>query len=128
MKLGPKEPKPPKPYTEIKSEYIRNKLENREFKKPEDRAYIHQLMEFEQYILGNFNPGYPYGMKFSSAQKKLEEEWKTIYKQLKPNKWKKKQKQQKRNKKKREEKLNQIIQQKEHELEQSRENWEKAKQ
>lgn len=127
MTTGPQATGPKKPYNEVKSDFIREKIKKKDFDNIKDREYVHALIAFEEYILGNFNPGYPGGMFFSSKKTELEEEYETIYKEIKPEKWEKKQKEKERKRKQRAKERQERIQKKRRELDKSRQQWEKVK-
>ncbi len=66
---------PSKPYDEIKSEFIKEIIKERQFELDSHRKYIKDLIFLERVILDEIKLKYPSGMKFNSIKNDYEEEY-----------------------------------------------------
>lgn len=80
---------PGKPYDDVKSEFIRERIAERQFELDRNRKYIKDLIYLEEWILGNINTGYCSGMKFKSIKSDYEEEYLKILQDLDEEKYQK---------------------------------------
>jgi len=60
---------PDKPYTEVKSEHIKEKIRNSDFDSIEERKEVNKLIFLEKKITGEINLGYPSGMLYTEIKK-----------------------------------------------------------
>lgn len=80
---------PSKPYDQVESEFIKKKISEGDFDDEEFRSYVDALVYLEEKVL-NGASGYCDGMRFSHTRKKLNEEYRLIYRELKPEKYREK--------------------------------------
>lgn len=80
---------PGKPYDEVKSEFIKDRIAERHFELESNREYIKNLIFLERVILDEIKLNYPSGMKFNSIKKDHEEEYLKILKELDEEKYQK---------------------------------------
>ena len=71
---------------EIKSEYIRNKINGMKWNK---RGHINDLIFFEKWVSSDGELGLSAGWKFDSLIKNFKKEFEIIYEELKPKEFKK---------------------------------------
>lgn len=76
-------------YGEIESDFIRRKISEGSFEDDDFREYIDSLVYLEDKIL-NGASGYCDGMKFSQVRKSLPEEYRAIYREVAPEKYREK--------------------------------------
>ncbi len=110
-------------YTEVKSKFIKEKLNKADWKR--DKEYIDDLIYIEKYILGKkFGLGVGYKMK--ALEGEYPEEYKTIFKELKPEIWEKIQEEREKEEKK--EKIEEEKEQKQQKslAQREKEDWIKA--
>ncbi len=111
-------------YTEIKSNFVKEKLKKADWKK--DKMYIDDLIDIEQHILGK-KRGIGMGYARIYFEDEYPKEFEEIYKELKPKIWERIQKENKKEAKK-----EKIEQEKERECKKSlaqkeKEDWDNAK-
>lgn len=75
---------PPKPYAEVKSEYIKSKIREGSFEDEEHRKYIHALIWLEKCVTEERPAGWPTGMMLSKITEKYSDELKIIRRELDP--------------------------------------------
>jgi hypothetical protein len=80
---------PGKPYDEVKSEFIRERIAERQFELDNNRKYIKDLIFLERVILDEITLKYPSGMKFNSIKNDHEEEYLKILQDLDEEKYQK---------------------------------------
>jgi hypothetical protein len=86
---------PDKPYTEVKSEFIKERISERNFELEDDREYISNLIFLERVILDEIQLGYPSGMKYNSIKNQHHEEYLKILEDLDEEKYRQEKKKQK---------------------------------
>ncbi len=113
---------PGKPYDEVKSEFISERIAERQFELDSHRKYIADLVYLERVILDEIQLGYPSGMKYNSIKNEHETEYMKILEELDPEKYKeeKKKQEQKQPAYKRTIKQNK-------EIKEAKQKWEKVK-
>ena len=113
---------PGKQYDKVKSEFIKERIAERQFELDGHRKYIKDLIYLEEWILGNINTGYCSGMKFKSIKSEYEEEYLEILKDLDEEKYQKE-------KQKKESKSPSYLNRptKKEELHEAKENWKEVK-
>ena len=113
---------PGKPYNEVKSEFIKERIAERQFELDAHRKYIKDLIFLERVILDEITLKYPSGMKFNSIKNDHEEEYLKILEDLDEEKYRKE-------KQKRENKLPSYIIRPsgDNKLQEAKENWRKVK-
>ena len=82
---------PSKPYDEVKSEFIKERISERQFELDSHREYIADLIYLEEWILGNINTGMSSGMKYKKIKSDHEEEYLKILEELDEEKYREKQ-------------------------------------
>ena len=80
---------PSKPYDEVKSEFIKERISERQFELDSHREYIADLIYLEEWILGNINTGMSSGMKYKKIKSDHEEEYLKILEELDEEKYEK---------------------------------------
>lgn len=80
---------PAKNYDEVESDFIRKKIQEGEFADEEFRSYVDALVYLEDKIL-NGASGYADGMRFHHTREKLQEEYRLIYREVAPEKYREK--------------------------------------
>ena len=80
---------PTKPYDQIESEFIQQKISEGDFEDENFRDYVDTLIYLEDKIL-NGASGYCDGMKFNHTRNKLNEEYRLIYREVAPEKYREK--------------------------------------
>lgn len=81
---------PRKPYKEVKSEYIKDKIRQTDFENTERRKYINNLVLIEEVILGNITLKFGSGQAFKQIKNRNNYEYDQIHKELKPEKYREK--------------------------------------
>lgn len=82
---------PSKPYDEVKSEFIKERISERQFELDSHREYINDLIFLERVILDEIKLKAYSGMKYSSIKRDHKEEYLKILEELDEEKYKEKQ-------------------------------------
>lgn len=77
---------PPKPYKEVKSEYIKKQMRKGKLEDENHRKYIHELIWLEKCVLQDRPAGWPTGMILQKIYDKRSGEFGIIRAELKPEK------------------------------------------
>lgn len=80
---------PTKPYNEVESDFIREKIQEGSFENQDFRDYVDTLIYLEDKIL-NGASGYCDGMRFNQVRNELQEEYRLIYREVAPDQYKEK--------------------------------------
>ncbi len=78
---------PGKQYDKVKSEFIKERIAERQFELDVHRKYIKDLIFLERVILDEITLKYPSGMKFNSIKNDYEEEYLKILEDLDEEKY-----------------------------------------
>lgn len=76
--------KPPKPYSEVKSGYIKEKIRQMDSENEDKRSYIHALIWLEKCILEDKPAGWPTGMMLQNIIEEHSGEFTIIKRELSP--------------------------------------------
>ena len=78
---------PNKPYNEVESEFIKNRIKERQFELEDDRKYIKDLIFLERIILDEIKLKTYSGQKYKHIKNKHQEEYLKILKDLDEEKY-----------------------------------------
>jgi hypothetical protein len=117
---------PDKPYTEVKSEHIKEKIRNSDFDSIEERKEVNKLIFLERKITGEINLGYPSGMLYTEIKKDHQADYRKIYRELRPEEFEKLQQDKKEKKKKIQRERKERQKRKEKEVKKARKEWRKV--
>ena len=81
---------PSKPYDEVKSEFIKERISERQFELDGHRKYINDLIFLERVILDEIKMNQCSGLKYKQVKNSYEEEYLKILEELDEEKYKKK--------------------------------------
>ena len=81
---------PRKPYKNVKSDYIKDKIRQTDFDNIDQRKYINNLIVIEEVILDNIKLNYASGQAYQQIKNKHCYERDQIHKELKPEVYNKK--------------------------------------
>ncbi len=114
---------PDKPYTKVKSEHIKNKIQNYNFDNLEERKEINKLIFLERQITGEINLGYPGGLLYDKVKNNHEEDYKKIYRELRPEEFEKLQKEKEEKKQRLQKEREKRQKHREKKIENAKEEW-----
>lgn len=80
---------PTKPYDQVESEFIKQKISDGNFGDEEFRSYVDALVYLEEKIL-NGASGYADGMRYHHTRNNLNEEYRLIYREVAPEQYREK--------------------------------------
>jgi len=69
---------PDKPYTQVKSEHIKKKIQNYDFNNLEERKEVNKLIFLERQITAEINLGYPGGLLYEKVKNNHQEDFSII--------------------------------------------------
>lgn len=78
--------RPVKPYSEVKSEWIKQEINERDFENRDDRDFVDTLVYIEKMVLEG-PTGFASGMQWGQARDKHPEKYDRIQKELRPEKY-----------------------------------------
>jgi hypothetical protein len=81
---------PSKPYDEVKSEFIKERISERQFELDNHREYINDLIFLERVILDEIKMNQCSGLKYKQVKNNHEEEYLKILEELDEEKYRKK--------------------------------------
>jgi len=114
---------PDKPYTQVKSEHIKKKIQNYNFDNLEERKEVNKLIFLERQITGEINLGYPGGLLYDKVKNNHQQDHKKIYRELRPQEFEKLQKEKKEKKQKLRKERQKRQKKREKKIEDAREEW-----
>lgn len=78
---------PSKPYNEVESEFIKERIRERHFELDDHREYINKMIFLEKVILDEIKLKFGSGMKYKSIKNEHEEEYLKILQELDKEKY-----------------------------------------
>jgi hypothetical protein len=118
--------RPVKPYSEVKSEWIKQEITERDFENQEDRDFVDTLVYIEKMVLEG-PTGFASGMQWGQVRNKHPKKYDRIQKELRPEKYAERKRREAENERQLEDFQDEQQNKKEEAKREAREEWQQIK-